>query len=329
MGFSQNIDKDEILNTYGADYDWIQDNELIAILMSSDHDISTYDGLYDLCEVMGYPWVADDFFTESSEDMGFGADFDHFVEWIGETKVLDEAWWMEESEGWVPRDERFDDTFKQWWDALTWDRHLRPVWGDVLTAVEMQIAGPTDDLSVYRGYAPSFEWWAHPSTLAELVLMGANDMFEDPSIGTHHHLDYEQCYHLFDYIGYPWILDTMFVDVFNIVHDGATTNAVQGFMMDWMYESDAWATAPPEGWLKLDERIVPYYPYEPTEEILRIYLRGEIADAIDKLEELDAQVDTHALEDLDWDQEDDEDFDDLSDLLFEVQDYAEGTYVVM
>lgn len=172
-----------------------------------------------------------------------------------------------------------------------------------------------------------YEWWSDEAIVAELVLKGI-----DEEIGVEsdtHYLDYEQCYALFDYLGYPWILDTHFNALFRIDTDGAGHNAITGFMRDWMFSSDSWSLTPPEGWLYMEDRMVPYHPYEPSEDLLKLYLRDEIQDAIDRLEELDDQVSTEPLSEMDWDSEDDEQLDDLSDLLFEVQEYAEDTYVLM
>merc|ERR1712013_88083 len=169
----------------------------------------------------------------------------------------------------------------------------------------------------------AWAWWYQPDALARMMLFGAEDNMEEPA--SVHKLDYEQCYHLFDYIGYPWVLDTRFSGLFHLDEKQADNNAIMGFMEDWMYESDTWTSTAPEGWLPLDARPVPYYPYWPTEEILRVYLRGEIQDAIDKLEEIDGQIDTVPLDELDWERHDDDDMDELSDLLFKAQDFEEGT----
>lgn len=256
-----------------------------------------------------------------------GTDESLFEMWVQELMTESDPWWLTPSEGWVPREQRFDQTFKDFWWAISWDRFYRPSFDELLDGASSQYIANTYELEDFYGYADGFEWWNNPSTVAELVIMGVDDQFE--GVGNAHHLDYEQCYQLFEFMGFPWILDTHFEAVFSISENGASTNAISGMMRDWMFSSDAWETSPPEGWMTMEDRIIPTYPYEPTEEMLKLYLREEIQDAIDRLWELDTQVVEDPLHELDWEQDDEEQLDDLSDLLFEVQEYVEGTYVVM
>lgn len=325
-----------MLQEYGLDYDWINDNDLIARLLANGVDVTSYDDLYDWCEgTLQMPWVADEYFF-GDEVTNVGTSWDileepmapAFVEFIAEFKnAQGDEWWTVPSEEWVARDERFAETFKEYWtDSLPWITYIRPHITTILVAGEHKGMWTAGEVSSFYTNGPDFEWWSHPTVLAELMVLAIDDNFVENAA---YLLNYEQCYAIFDYIGYPWILDTKFDDPFHIHENGAGINAIEGFMNAWMFDSDGWEESPPEGWMPFDDRIVPYYPYEPTEEILRLYLRDEIADAIEKLEELDGQIEAHPLEDLDWDHADDEDFDDLSDLLFEVQDYAEGTYLVM
>jgi hypothetical protein len=141
------------------------------------------------------------------------------------------------------------------------------------------------------------------------------------------HIDYATAYDIFDRIGYPWILDTEFSGLFDIAEVGANHNAIAAFMESWMYDSDEWETTPPEDWLWIEDRLVPDYPWEPTEEMVTIYLREEIQKQIDRLYSLDAQVADIPLDELDWEHHDDAALDDLSDLIFEVMDYADDEFV--
>jgi hypothetical protein len=141
------------------------------------------------------------------------------------------------------------------------------------------------------------------------------------------HIDYATAYDIFDRIGYPWILDTEFSGLFDIAEVGANHNAIAAFMESWMYDSDEWEITPPEDWLRIEDRLVPDYPWEPTEEMVTIYLREEIQKQIDRLYSLDAQVADIPLDELDWEHHDDAALDDLSDLIFEVMDYADDEFV--
>lgn len=142
-------------------------------------------------------------------------------------------------------------------------------------------------------------------------------------------IDYETAYKVFDDFGFPWILDTDFSTMFNIADEGAGHNAILAFYESWMYDSDMWASEPPAGWLYMDERLVPDFPYAPSEEMVTIYLREEIQKQIDRLWELDAQVDQVALDELDWTHDCEENLNDLSDLVFEAMDYADDELVTV
>lgn len=83
-----------MLHEYGLDYDWINDNDLIARLLANGVDVTSYDDLYDWCEgTLQMPWVADEYFF-GDEVTNVGTTWDileepmapAFVEFIAEFK---------------------------------------------------------------------------------------------------------------------------------------------------------------------------------------------------------------------------------------------------
>lgn len=157
----------------------------------------------------------------------------------------------------------------------------------------------TDPSSSLQG--SGVEWW-HANTNA---LSGA---FNYKHTGDMHSTDltYEEAYAFFLEIGYPWILDTWFGH-WNIATNGADAGSTWAFMDYWMYAVDSWDTSPPDGWNYIEDRLVPTEPYTPTEEQARNYLSDEIRRMIDRLTEVEESLwGMENLDDLDWDNEDDE-----------------------
>lgn len=269
VGLGLTVDSEEVLAEYGRDYDWIHDDELISRILSADHDITSYHGLYDLLEVLSFPHVTDEYFY-SDEDNDVGATWEAFVEWVHDMKTNDNAWWMTPSTEWVAREARFDDTFKEWWTGIYWFSYFRPTFEELLDGGISQGVCTEDEIVDYRSYDEAYHWWSHPTTLADVVINGINDQFETP--GTAYHLDYEHAYALFAYLGYPWILDTDFDLVFPITESGAGTSAITSLMRTWMFESDEWQRSPPPGWIPMEDRLVPDVAFDPTELEIRAYL---------------------------------------------------------
>lgn len=134
-------------------------------------------------------------------------------------------------------------------------------------------------------------------------------------------LSYEQCYRIWEDIGFPWILD----DVFGVTNDvwdmGCGEGAFTSMLNAWMYQSDSWADSPSSDWIAYDERLVPTVPRMPTDPEVRDYLSGEIREMIDQLWETYSNID-FGLEEI-WMEEDDSQKDDLLQLIDDVQTYGD------
>lgn len=142
------------------------------------------------------------------------------------------------------------------------------------------------------------------------------------TVGVSGNLEYEVVYEFFNTIGYPWVLDTVFWS-YDIAEYGAGYNSVWGFIDQWMYASDEWATTAPEGWYPIEERIVPWWPWETDHDVARDHLRDEIQAAIARLEEVMVEVDTLPLHELTWGDNCEDQMECLSDLITETIEWAE------
>lgn len=126
LGYAETLDTDEFVSYWGQDYDWINDNGLIASVLTHGVDLESYLGVYALCEQIGFPWVTDDYFsgTYPLESITI----DEFAVWVDDMKHDHDGSWTEPSENWIALDDRFDQTFMDHWQIIDfeWNAYHRP-----------------------------------------------------------------------------------------------------------------------------------------------------------------------------------------------------------
>lgn len=61
-GFMPGVSADDLVATNGEDFDWVNDHHLIAEMLASGVDTEDYYSLYGLMELLGMPWMTDEYF---------------------------------------------------------------------------------------------------------------------------------------------------------------------------------------------------------------------------------------------------------------------------
>lgn len=131
IGFAYDMDVDAKVAEVGADYDWTHDDELIAEIISWNHDLESYNGVYDMMSHLGFPWATDDYFSES-----IPLDFitiEDLAGWVSSAKFNDLPVWAEPSADWIPREDRFHEGFKEYFSTVDfgWNAYYRPSFEDM------------------------------------------------------------------------------------------------------------------------------------------------------------------------------------------------------
>jgi Ca2+-binding EF-hand superfamily protein len=142
-GLGRTLDVEAMVAENGEDFDWIHDDHLIAQILTADFDVTDYYGLYDMWATAGMPWITDEWFA-TSEHPNVGTTFEAIVAFVDTLKYDHDGEWLFPSEEWVQLEDRFDETFKSYWENVVWESYFRPDWHEMITGGNIQ--GAWDDL---------------------------------------------------------------------------------------------------------------------------------------------------------------------------------------
>jgi hypothetical protein len=128
MNQRSEIDVDRFVAEHGEDYDWVQDLSILTDVLTSGYDIGNYEEFYAFWDDLDMPWVTDQMFDTEDPQGASHDDFTHFLEHMQGMRHSDDDMddFFEPDEDWVPLEERFSETFKDFFDDIMWERFYRP-----------------------------------------------------------------------------------------------------------------------------------------------------------------------------------------------------------
>jgi len=205
----------------------------------------------------------------------------------------DDSDWTARPTGWVPLGERskvygFSQSFQDWYISLHDEdgdgvKTLR----DLL--VSGQQNGYTFDIDlIVEAKGETFDWLLDTTFIATVTAFKYADLTAD-QWSTLANLEYEKALtgwfqELIMQGQSPIMFDLLLPDASKNMM--ATLSELADVVYKWQHEADDWDASSITNWVSFSERILPFYPYVPTEEMVRETARTEINDVIAILEKM-------------------------------------------